>query len=126
MLDGDEHPGNLQRLFVVVFVAGGVIGIEHQVTHGRGAGRLDPDHRAVGGFEFSPLAAAVGQVVPYEGSLVADAVHHEGCGAAHRFLGLLDVEVTVRKVFERGRSLAATEDARQNGLELIERVVVIA
>ena len=96
------------------------------MTNGRGAGRLDPYHRAVGGFEFSPLAAAVGQVVPYEGSPVADAVHHEGRGAAHRFLGLLDVEVAVREVFERSRPLAATEDARQYRLELIERVVVIA
>jgi hypothetical protein len=29
---------------IIIFVAGGVIGVEEQVAHGRRAGRLDPDH----------------------------------------------------------------------------------
>ena len=126
MLHLHDDTGNLTGLFVVVLVSRSVIGIDHEMTHRGGTGRLQPNHRAVGGLQFAPLATAIGQITPDEGSLIADAVHHELGSTAHGSLGVLDVEVAILEIAERSRTGAGAEDAGKNRLELIERVVVVA
>ena len=126
MLHLHDDLGNLPRLLIIIFVARGMKGINHQMAHRWRAGRLQPHHRAVGRLQLAPLTAAVGQIAPDECSFIADRVHHEGCGSAHSRLGILDVEITIDEMSECGRTFAGAKDARQNRLELIERIVVIA
>ena len=78
----DQGRGRLLGGPQVVFIAGGVPGIEEDVAH-RGRTALDPHHRGFA-LEFSPDAGEVGGVVPKVSAVVGDLLDHEGRGFLHR------------------------------------------
>ena len=81
-LSPNQSRGDSLGSFVIVFVARGVIGVEHQMSDRRGSGRLDPCHRALG-FQFAPRTRKVGQIAPDEAAAVTRHVHHVMCGPFH-------------------------------------------
>src|SRR5690606_6354883 len=70
---------------VVVLIARRVIRIEEHVSHARGPGRLEPDHRFPR-FHFAPAARETGPVDPQVTAAIRDFLDHEAPGALHRRL----------------------------------------
>ena len=85
MLHANQDMRHLAGLFIVILVARGVIGIEQQMSDGRGAGRLHPHHGAEWCFQFAPLPAPVGTIFPHESTLHTHRVHHILRGTMHGF-----------------------------------------
>ncbi len=95
VLAPDQRLGGPLGGAVVIFIAGGVIGVEEEVAHGPGARRLHPDLRRLG-FQLAPAARHVGGVGPHVAAVVGDLLDHERGGLLH---GALD-----GGLIRRGRS----------------------